>query len=56
MDEIARLILDALEQDPDARRMADLRERVATLCGAFPIYTWLARPVGASDVQPGRAS
>ncbi len=56
MHEIARLILDVIEQDPDARRVADLRERVATLCGAFPIYTWLARPVGASEVQPGRAS
>lgn len=56
MDEIARLILDVLEQEPDAHRIADLRERVSTLCRAFPIYTWLARPVRASNVQPGRAS
>jgi glycine hydroxymethyltransferase len=56
MDEIARLILDTLEQEPDAHRIASLRERVATLCGAFPIYTWLARRAAAADARPGRAS
>jgi glycine hydroxymethyltransferase len=56
MGEIARLILDALEQEPDNRRIASLRERVAALCGAFPIYAWLPRRAAASNDTPGRAS
>ncbi len=56
MDEIARLILDALEQEPDTRRIAALRERVAALCRAFPIYTWLPRPPVSLDAPPGRPS
>ncbi len=41
MDDIARLILEALAEEPDALRMAAIRERVSALCRAFPIYPWL---------------
>ena len=56
MDEIARLILDALEQEPDTRRIASLRERVAILCRAFPIYGWLPHGSGPSGASGARVS
>ncbi len=56
MDEIARLILDDLEQEPDARRIEALRERVAALCRAFPIYAWLPRAAASPDASSGHPS
>jgi glycine hydroxymethyltransferase len=56
MDEIARLILETLEEEPDARRTAALRERVSVLCRAFPIYAWLPGGGGSHDAAPGRPS
>ena len=44
MDAIARLILEALDGEPDERRFAQLRGRVSELCRSFPIYPWLPRP------------
>jgi len=48
MDEIARFILEALEDEPDGRRDAAIRSGVSSLCRAFPIYAWLRRAAGAS--------
>ncbi len=56
MDAIARLILDVLDRDPDARRIETLRGRVADLCRAFPIYGWLPRAAEARDASRGRPS
>jgi glycine hydroxymethyltransferase len=56
MDEIARLVMDALDQEPDARRIEVLRERVAALCRAFPIYEWLPRPGAVSEAAGRQAS
>jgi glycine hydroxymethyltransferase len=64
MKEIASLILEALETEPEARRDAALRERVGALCGAHPIYPWLAPRQGlrashreaASGAPPGASS
>jgi glycine hydroxymethyltransferase len=55
MDEIARLILEALEHEPDERGTDALRDRVAQLCRSFPIYPWL-RPTAAGGSARGRAS
>ncbi len=55
MDEIARLILEALEREPDGRAIETLRGRVASLCSSFPIYAWLPRPAagrGAGQERP----
>jgi len=55
MDEIARLILEALEREPDARSIEALRGRVVDLCRSFPIYAWLPRPTaepGAGRERP----
>ncbi len=57
MKEIASLILEALEAEPEARRDAALRERVRVLCAAHPIYPWLAPRhglrEGRRDAAPG---
>ena len=47
MEEIARLILEALEEDPEGRAGAAIRARVSALCRTFPVYAWLPRPAGA---------
>ncbi len=41
MTQIAALILEALDGEPDARREASIRERVGALCRAYPFYPWL---------------
>jgi len=46
MDEISRLILEALEIEPDTPGSAAIRSRVSALCRKFPIYGWLPRPAG----------
>ena len=46
MREIARLILDTLEAEPEARREAAILERVRVLCRAHPFYTWLRPAAG----------
>ncbi len=51
MDEIARLMLEALEE-PDGPRIATLRARVAVLCRRFPIYGWL-RPAAEMEGSQG---
>ncbi len=56
MDEIARLIFDALEREPDARDIESLRGRVAGLCRSFPIYGWLPRPAGERGAGRERPS
>ena len=50
MDEIARLILETLAEEPDVARMTRIRERVSALCRAFPIYDWL--PGGGPRLAP----
>ncbi|PYT14838.1 MAG: serine hydroxymethyltransferase [Acidobacteria bacterium] len=47
IDEIARLILEALAIEPDTSGSADIRSRVSALCRNFPIYGWLPRPAEA---------
>src|SRR5262249_13536881 len=56
IDEIAALILEALESEPDARRRDELRRRVASLCGAFPIYPWLQSAGASRDASSGHTS
>ncbi|HEU4401598.1 MAG TPA: serine hydroxymethyltransferase [Candidatus Polarisedimenticolia bacterium] len=41
MKEIAGLILEALDGEPDERRQAGIREKVSSLCRAHPVYPWL---------------
>ena len=55
MDEIARLILEALAEEPDALRTAAIRGRVSALCRAFPIYAWLPGG-GGPGAAPGSPS
>ncbi|HEV8701237.1 MAG TPA: serine hydroxymethyltransferase [Candidatus Polarisedimenticolia bacterium] len=55
MEEIARLILETLAEEPDAVRMSAIRERVSALCRAFPIYDWLPGG-GAHGSAPGGPS
>ena len=49
MKEIAGLILEALEVEPDERREASIRERVRGLCRAHPFYPWLMQREGSTD-------
>jgi hypothetical protein len=56
MDEIAPLILEALEREPDARDIEALRGRVAGLCRSFPIYGWLPRPASERGADRERPS
>ena len=49
MKEIAGLILEALEAEPDERREASIRERVRGLCRAHPFYPWLLQREGSTD-------
>ena len=56
MDEIGRLILEAMEDEPDTRRDTAIRSRVHELCRAFPIYGWLPRPAGADGPTGSRRS
>jgi glycine hydroxymethyltransferase len=52
MRQIAALILEALEREPDARAEAAFRERVRALCRAFPIYDWLPRAASPAAPRP----
>lgn len=57
MREIAALLLEALQGEPDPRLAAAIRERVAALCRAHPIYPSL-RPRNTMDggvSRPNRA-
>ena len=54
MEEIARLILETLAEEPDAGRMTRIREGVSALCRAFPIYDWL--PGGGPRAASPRGS
>ncbi len=56
MDEIARLILETMDDEPDTRRVTAIRSRVTMLCRAFPIYGWLPRPAGADGPTGNRRS
>jgi glycine hydroxymethyltransferase len=38
MSEIAALIAETLRNRNDANAIADIRQRVAALCGRFPVY------------------
>ncbi|HXU11852.1 MAG TPA: serine hydroxymethyltransferase [Candidatus Binatia bacterium] len=54
MEEISRLILETLAEEPDAARMTRIREGVSALCRAFPIYDWL--PGGGPRAASPRGS
>jgi len=47
MKEIASLILETLDGEPDERARNSIRERVGSLCRAHPFYAWL-RPGGGA--------
>jgi len=49
MRAIAAILIEALDGEPDAGRLAGLGERVRQLCGDFPLYPWLR------DATPDRA-
>jgi glycine hydroxymethyltransferase len=55
MQAVAALLLEAMGEPPDERRDAAFRERVRTLCAAFPIYPWLRRPSGRTAEARARA-
>lgn len=55
MDEIARLILETVAEEPDVARTSAIRERVSALCRAFPIYAWLPGG-GPRGTAPGGRS
>jgi glycine/serine hydroxymethyltransferase len=38
MSEIASLIAETLRNRNDEKAVADIRQRVAALCGRFPVY------------------
>jgi len=52
MDEIARLILEALEEEAVGGKVATLRGRVSALCRRYPIYDWL-RPAAEAGGPSG---
>jgi len=52
MTQIAGLILEALDGELDARREAEIRERVRILCRAHPFYSWLRSGEAARGEAP----